>query len=250
MNRLAHQRTDGMELRLQRFLSMCGLGSRRACERLMADGRVKVNGKTVLEPGTRVSDGDSVSLDDRFVRPLERCYYVLNKPPGTLCVDKDSRGRTYVVDLIPGAREQGCFPVGRLDLDTTGLIIITNDGELSNRIAHPRYDISKTYRAVVSDTVPERDIKGMERGVGLEDGSFVRDINVLSIKRHPRGREVLLSIHEGRRHIVKRLFMATGCRVLELERTRIGGLRLEGLKLGRWKRFGPDELKKAIGTDR
>jgi pseudouridine synthase len=164
-------------------------------------------------------------------------------------VDKDARGRTNVVDLIPGAREQGCFPVGRLDLDTTGLILITNDGELSNRIAHPRYNIDKTYRAVVADTVPEKDLKGMERGVALEDGTFIRDIRVLSIKRHPRGKEVLVSIHEGKRHIVKRLFKAVGSRVLELERTRIGALRLEGLKLGKWKRFKVNELRKAIGTD-
>ncbi|MCU0800052.1 MAG: rRNA pseudouridine synthase [Candidatus Thermoplasmatota archaeon] len=239
-----------MEMRLQKFLSMCGLGSRRACERLIAGGRVKVNGSTVMEPGTRVTDGDSVSLDDKLVMPLERYYYVLNKPPGTLCVDRDSRGRTYVVDLIPGAREQGCFPVGRLDLDTTGLILITNDGELSNRIAHPRYNITKTYRAVVTGTVLDRDIKGMERGVALEDGSFVRDIMVLSIKRHPKGREVLLSIHEGRRHIVKRLFLALGGRVVELERTGIGGLRTEGFRVGRWKRLDADKLRKAIGMDR
>ncbi len=229
---------------------MCGLGSRRACERMIAGGRVKVNGSMVSEPGIKVNDRDLVSLDDRPVDPLERSYYVLNKPPGTLCVDNDARGRTYVVDLIPGAREQGCFPVGRLDLDTTGLILITNDGELSNKIAHPRYNIEKTYKAVVADTVPEKDLKGMERGVGLEDGTFIRDIRVLSIKRHPRGKEVLISIHEGKRHIIKRLFLAVGSRVLELERTRIGALRLEGLKLGKWKRFEGNELRKAIGTER
>jgi pseudouridine synthase len=236
-----------MGTRLQKYLSMCGLGSRRSCELLIAKGRVRVNGARVTEPGTRVEDNDAVSVDDRQVRPLERAYYVLNKPIGTICVDKDDMGRTYVVDLIPGAREQGCFPVGRLDLETTGLIVITNDGELSNRLAHPCHGVVKTYRAVVKGALKESTISSMEKGVRLEDGSIVRDIKVRSIKVNPRGWEVLLSIHEGRRHVVRRLFLALGGRVVDLERTAVGGLRLEGLDTGRWKRYDRDRLMKVIG---
>lgn len=235
-----------MEVRLQRFLAMCGKGSRRACEVLIAEGRVSINGSVVNGPGTKVRADDEVLVDGRPVRPLERSYFILNKPSGTLCVDRDDRGRRYVVDLIPGAREAGCFPVGRLDLDTTGLMIITNDGELGNRVAHPRYGLPKTYRAVVPGSLPTEVIEGLERGVRLEDGSKVEDIDVLSVSGHPRGKEVILTIHEGRRHVVKRIFLALGGRVLELERTSIGGLRLEGLKRGGWRRTDREGLDRAI----
>ncbi|MBN1390721.1 MAG: rRNA pseudouridine synthase [Candidatus Thermoplasmatota archaeon] len=222
-------------IRLQRYLARCGLGSRRACERIIAEGRASVNGSIVSEPGTRVGEADIIMVDGRSVTPEKLRYFVINKPPGTISVDQDIRGRRYVVDLIPGGREMGLFPVGRLDIDTSGLMLITNDGDLGNRIAHPRYGISKEYVALVNGGWSKKALIGASKdGVRLDDGSVVRDIHFL--KAVPMGEStiVTLRIHEGRKHVVKRIFLALGSRVLKLHRSAIGGLRLGELNEGEW----------------
>jgi 23S rRNA pseudouridine2605 synthase len=229
-------------IRLQKYLARCGLGSRRKCEELIAAGRIAVNGSVVTEPGSKVEGGDTVSFDDSPILPLGYRYYILNKPKGYISVDQDLRGRPYVVDLIPGAREAGCFPVGRLDIDTTGLLLITNDGELSQRIAHPRHGIEKTYEALLPGKVLSSMVRDLERGATLEDGHFVSGIRIGRIERMGPDTLVRITIHEGKRHVVKRIFRSIGVRVKALHRHSIGALTLGSLRVGEWRDAGKEEI--------
>jgi len=231
-------------VRLQKYLAAGGIGSRRRCEAIISEGRVTVNDRVVTEPGTKVGEADSVEVDGIPVRALELRYYILNKPRGWISVDRDPRGRRYVIDLIPGAREQGCFPVGRLDIDTTGLLIVTNDGDMANAIAHPRGEVEKTYEAILTSSVDRDRVMALERdGAILEDGSCVEDIKVRSIEERGGGTWVKLTIHEGRRHVVKRLFRSIGARVAMLHRSHIGKLDLGNLRPGDWRAASRVELE-------
>jgi 23S rRNA pseudouridine2605 synthase len=234
-------------IRLQRFLARCGLGSRRSCEKLISEGRVSINDNKVTEMGARVKETDVVSVDGEVVEPKDLRYYIVNKPVGWISVDKDVKGRNYIVDLIPGGREMGLFPVGRLDLDTTGLLILTNDGDLANRIAHPRYEVEKEYIALVKGSHTRSQLlETTKKGVRLDDGSLVEDIKILRAKAVGDRTEVILRIHEGRKHVVKRIFLGLGSRVYELHRSAIGRLDLEDLELGEFREIGFEEVHKKI----
>lgn len=234
-------------MRLQRYLALCGFGSRRRCEELISSGRVSVNGEIAVEPGTKVDASDLVELDGSRVNPKEFRYFLLNKPKGTICVDNDSRGRRYVVDLIPEGRSMGLFPVGRLDLDTKGLIIITNDGEIANRIAHPRFGIEKEYRSLVKGRWGKGELEIIaSRGFMLDEGEPVKDVRILEVK--PKGERslVTLRIHEGRKHVVKRIFLSMGSRVYELERTAIGELYLGDIPPGEFREAARERIEKEV----
>jgi 23S rRNA pseudouridine2605 synthase len=233
-------------VRLQKYLARSGAGSRRHSEEIIAQGRVRINGAVVTEPGTKVEEGDSVEIDGNRIEPLDLRYYILNKPKGYVSVDKDNRGRPYVVDIIPEAREAGCFPVGRLDLDTTGLMIITNDGELSQRIAHPRHMVEKTYEAVLPGRIPPRRVMDLGKGVTLEDGHFVSDIRIDLVAERGNDTLVRLTIHEGKRHVVKRIFRSIGIRLRSLHRSGIGDLGLGDLGTGEWRESDRMEIEKAL----
>ncbi|MGA1792875.1 MAG: pseudouridine synthase [Thermoplasmatota archaeon] len=234
-------------VRLQRYLARCGLGSRRACEELIEEGRVSVNGETVREPGSRIGKDDLVKVDGKVVLPTELRYFIINKPPGVISVDQDLRGRKYIVDLIPGGRKMGIFPVGRLDLDTSGLMVLTNDGELGNRLAHPRFGIGKEYIALVKGKWSRGAlIEVTKNGVVLDDGSVVRDIHILNASFQGDRTVVNLRIHEGRKHVVKRIFLSLGSRVYELHRSAIGELRLGSLGEGEWRELTREELVKKV----
>ncbi|MFW3146802.1 MAG: pseudouridine synthase [Thermoplasmatota archaeon] len=235
------------EMRLQRYLALCGLGSRRSCEGLIAAGRVAVNGKIVGEPGVRVDGSDIVELDGSRIFPREFRYFLLNKPKGIICVDLDSRGRKYVVDLIPGGRSLGLFPVGRLDLDTTGLIIITNDGDIANRIAHPSYGIEKEYRALIKGRWDKRTLENIAfRGFDLDEGEPVKGVRMIDVKLKGERSLVTLRIHEGRKHVVRRLFLSIGSRVYELERTAVGELTLEGIAQGHYREIARERIEREV----
>ncbi len=227
---------DIYPLRVQKFLSRCGKGSRRACDGFVLEGRVAINGETVMEPGTKVNDGDNVSLDGEIVSLLDLRYFILNKPKGYISVNKDTKGRKWVVDLIEDARDSGCFPVGRLDLDTTGAMIITNDGDLSFRVSHPKFEIKKEYRALIKGRWSIEELReAVKDGVETDRGELVEDIDILEAGREVERTSVTLTIHEGRKHVVKRIFLSLGSRVYELERTAIGQLRVDDLDVGQWK---------------
>ncbi|ADL07909.1 pseudouridine synthase [Thermosediminibacter oceani] len=232
-----------MEIRLQKFLAMAGIASRRACEKLILEGRVQVNGKTVRELGVKVDPAlDEVRVDGNVCRLNNKPIYILmNKPKGILTTVKDPFGRPTVIDLLKGVRER-VFPVGRLDKDTEGLLILTNDGELSYRLTHPKHEIEKTYVAKVVGTPDESDFIRLRRGIVLEDGRTApAKVRILKAGRDFTVLEII--IHEGRKRQVRRMCKAIGHPVISLKRTRIGKLNLRGLAPGCWRYMTEAEIK-------
>ncbi len=232
-----------MLVRLNRFLSMCGVTSRRKADRLIQEGRVKVNGKVVRELGTKVDpQKDVVEVDGKRVKVPKRRYIMLNKPCCYLTqLGRSQDGRKTIEELIKDIPER-VFPVGRLDYNTEGLLILTNDGELANRILHPRYKLPKVYLALVKGKVTPKTLKDMEKGTELEDG-FAKPDGVRIVRYE--GDNTLLEIvfHEGRKHIVKRFLGSFGHKVLKLKRTAIGPIKLGKLPVGKWRDLTPSELK-------
>src|SRR5439155_22859624 len=221
-------------LRLQKVLAAAGLGSRRACDELIADGRVTVDGETA-EPGTRVDpltavihvDGDRVIVRDDLV------YLALNKPRGVLSAMSDARGRRTVGDLV-GDHPERLFHVGRLDADTEGLLLLTNDGDLAHRLQHPSYGVPKTYLAQIPGPVP-RDIgKTLRAGIELEDGPVKVD-SFKVVDSAPGKALVEIVLHEGRKHVVRRLLEAVGHPVITLVRTDVGPIHLGELRSGKMR---------------
>ena len=224
-------------MRLAKYLAHAGVASRRASEELIRAGRVAVNGEVVTDPATDTTEADEVEVGGEPVAKEERVVYMLNKPKGVVSTASDTHNRPTVVSLITSSKR--LYPVGRLDADTTGLILLTNDGELANRLTHPRYEVPKTYRARIEGDVGEGGLKRLREGVDLDDG-----------RTHPAGArrvgkgEVELTIHEGRKRQVRRMLDAIGHPVLELRREALGPLRLQGLPEGDHRRLTPAEVER------
>jgi 23S rRNA pseudouridine2605 synthase len=236
----ANDLPDG--IRLQKVLASAGIGSRRASEELIAAGRVSVNGVTVHEMGTRVDPATAVIHVDgaRINVRADLVYLALNKPRGVLSAMSDSRGRPTVGDLVADRTER-LFHVGRLDADTEGLLLLTNDGELAHRLMHPAFGVAKTYLATVPGPVPKDVGRRLRAGVDLEDGGVqVDDFRVVQTQGSQAIVEVVL--HEGRNHIVRRLLAEVGHPVQRLVRTAIGPVRLAGLRAGALRDLTRDEL--------
>ncbi|MCU1369989.1 MAG: Pseudouridine synthase [Ilumatobacteraceae bacterium] len=231
--------------RLQKVLARVGLGSRRICEDLIAEERVKVNGE-IAELGRRVDpDHDLVEVDGApiGIRP-GLVHYLLNKPKGVVTTASDPQGRPTVIDLVPA--EPRVFPVGRLDMDTEGLLLLTNDGELANRIAHPSHGVEKEYLAEVEGTPTRAELRALREGVELEDG-----LTAPAVASVVDGSLVKLTIHEGRNRQVRRMLEAVGHPVTRLIRTRIGPLSDRRLAPGSWRELtGPElrSLEAAVGA--
>jgi 23S rRNA pseudouridine2605 synthase len=216
--------------RLQKVLAAAGLGSRRACEELIAEGRVTVDGQVAVL-GQRVNpDEAEVEVDGVpvSVRP-GLVYYLVNKPPGVVVTASDPQGRPTILDLVPA--EPRVFPVGRLDADTEGLIILTNDGELAHRLMHPSFGVAKTYLATVPGPVGRQVARRLRAGVVLEDGPVAVD-SFRVVQTEGRQAIVEVVLHEGRKHIVRRLLAEVGHPVSRLVRTRIGPVQLGGQRVG------------------
>ena len=233
---------DEGRVRLQKVLAAAGVGSRRACEELIRDGRVEVDGVVVDELGSRVDPLTAVVRVDgeRVVVNPDRVYLALNKPRGYLSAMSDDRGRKTLADLVPddGAR---LFHVGRLDVDTEGLIILTNDGDLAQRLAHPSYEIAKTYLADVEGTMTRDDVRRVLSGIDLDDGPVRAD--ACRVVDQALGRSLVeVVIHEGRNRIVRRLFDSLGHPVRGLVRTAIGEVRLGDLPSGTTRHLQRGEL--------
>jgi 23S rRNA pseudouridine2605 synthase len=230
-------------MRLAKYLAHAGVASRRSAEALIAAGRVSIDEQIVTDPARDVDDSSRVALDGRPLTGSEpRVLYALNKPLGVVSSARDTHGRPTVVELVP-ARGLRLYPVGRLDIDSAGLILLTNDGELANRLTHPRFEVPKTYRARLAGMpVSGATLRALRAGVSLEDG-------VTAPARARRiggaGSNLLeLTIHEGRSRQVRRMCQAVGHPVLELERTRFGPLALDGLARGAHRRVEPAELER------
>jgi 23S rRNA pseudouridine2605 synthase len=226
-----------VKVRLAKFLADAGVASRRASEELIRSGRVRVDGEVATDPARSVEGDERVEVDGRAVQgPSDRVVYAVNKPAGVVSTARDPQGRTTVVELVPTAFR--LYPVGRLDADTTGLILLTNDGELAHRLTHPKFEVPKTYRAQVSrPPVREAELAALRRGVELEDGVTAP----ATVKRV--GVNVLeLTIHEGRNRQVKRMCEAVGHPVRRLQRIRFGSLALGDLKVGAYRQLTDAEI--------
>ena len=231
-----------MEERLQKILSHAGVASRRAAEEMIRTGRVTVDGSVITELGCKFDAGCHViAVDGVRIEPNEQKFYILiNKPRGYLSTARDDRGRETVLDLLPDFPAR-LYPVGRLDADTEGLLLITNDGALTQELLHPRYEIDKVYHAEVSGKVEADGLARLRSGILLEDGMTApARVRVL---RCEEGRTVVETIiHEGRNRQVRRMFAAVGCRVQRLRRVRFAMLTLDGLPCGTFRHLTSDEI--------
>jgi 23S rRNA pseudouridine2605 synthase len=233
----------GSSMRLAKFLAHAGVASRRAAEGLIAAGRVSVGGELVTDPARDVDECSGVALDGRpLAGPEQRVVYALHKPVGVVSTARDTHGRPTVVQLVP-ARGARLYPVGRLDRDSSGLMLLTNDGELANRLSHPRYEVPKTYRARLGGgAIAGADLERLRRGVELEDG-LTAPARVRRVGR-AEANLIELTIHEGRNRQVRRMCEAVGHPVLELVRTGFGPLALSGLAPGAHRRLGENEVER------
>ncbi|MBR6440262.1 MAG: rRNA pseudouridine synthase [Aeriscardovia sp.] len=249
------KRDPGLEdVRLQKFLALCSLGSRRDCEKLIEEGRVEVDGALATDLGARVNAYDQkVKVDGSRVRPvLEKVVLALYKPKNVLSAMEDRSSRPTLRDALNYKGRAKLFHVGRLDYDSEGLILMTNDGQLANRLSHPRYGVEKTY-AVRLDAPLPRDaaLRLSSRGVLLEDGWQKFD-KIRIIKQGSHKCEASVTLHSGKNRVVRRMFAAAGFRVERLVRTRIGPVSLGGLKPGQYRELGRaevGELEKEVGFD-
>ncbi|KKI93108.1 pseudouridine synthase [Bacillus sp. SA1-12] len=229
--------------RLQKVIAHAGVASRRRAEQLILEGKVKVNGKIVKELGTKVSDHDQVEVEGIPLEREEPVYLLLYKPTGVISAVKDDKGRKVVTDFFPYIKQR-IYPVGRLDYDTSGLLLLTNDGEFANSLMHPRYEIEKTYVAKVKGIPPREKIKQLERGIHLEDGKTAPAVvKVLSIDKKKQTSIVELKIREGRNRQVRRMLEAIGHPVQKLKRERYAFLDLKGLSTGDSRELSPHEVK-------
>jgi len=225
-------------MRLAKHLAHAGIASRRASEALVADGRVTVDGAVITDPARDVTGEEAIAVDGELVRgPGARVVYALHKPAGVLSTAADTHGRPTVVDLVPTG--QRLYPVGRLDADSTGLILLTNDGDLAYALTHPRYEVPRTYRARVDGRPSERALRALREGVMLDDGRTA-PAQVRLVGAH----ELELTIHEGRKRQVRRMCEAVGHRVVELRRVAFGPLRLGDLTSGRHRRLTAAEVQR------
>ncbi|ADH60899.1 pseudouridine synthase [Thermoanaerobacter mathranii subsp. mathranii str. A3] len=228
-------------VRLQKYLAECGIASRRKCEEYILQGRVKVNGKEVKELGVKINpDVDIIEFDDKIVRrEKKKVYIMLNKPTGYITSVKDQFGRPTVMDLVKV--KERIYPVGRLDYDTSGLLLLTNDGEIANILMHPRHEIAKTYIAKIKGIPTEEELERFRNGLLIEDYVTSKaEIKVLTVKK---GTSVVeIKIHEGKNRQVRKMCEAIGHPVISLMRTKIGELSLEGLKPGEWRYLTNKEI--------
>ena len=229
-------------MRLNAYLARAGVASRRQADELVKAGRVRVNGR-VGELNTFVDAGDVIELDGRALAPQRLAYVLLHKPAGVVTTARDPRGRPTVVDLV--RHEARVVPVGRLDADTTGALLLTNDGPLAHRLAHPRYEVEKVYEADVEGEPDDEALRRLANGVELDDGRTAP----ARVRRLGPSR-IELALHEGRKHQVKRMCAAVGHPVRRLHRSRYAGLTVEGLEPGAWRELTATEVEGLRDSER
>ena len=231
-------------IRLQKYLAQCGVTSRRNAEKLISQGRVQVDGVTVTAMGIKIVPGKQiVSLDGKEIRDeTEHLYILLNKPKGFVTTLSDPQGRPIVTSLIKDIQTR-LFPVGRLDLDTEGALLLTNDGELAQKIQHPKFGVNKSYEAQVSGLPTKKNIARLERGI-LLDGKKTSRAHIRIKKKFKNSSLIKITIHEGRKRQVRKMFQAIGHPVIHLKRVSYGHLHLGNLPTGKYKRLNLSDIKK------
>lgn len=241
-----------MKIRLNKFLSQSGIASRREADGLIEAGRVKVNGKVVLTLGTKINAvEDRIEVDGRVIKPAAgKVYIVVNKPVGYLVTRKDPFARSTVMELLPELSTR-LYPVGRLDYDSQGILLLTNDGELCNRLLHPRYKIKKMYMVKVKGKPGVADLKKLQKGIYL-DNKKTSPAKIIKLRESLRGTLLRVELHEGRKREIRRMFAYIGHEVQALKRISFAGIALGKLKSGQWRYLSSREvtsLKKKTGLE-
>jgi len=234
-------------LSLIKYLSSCNQWPRRECETLIISGKIKVNGKKITDISYKLNPPYKVEYSGRILGPQGRIVLALNKPKGYITTASDDLNRRTVMDLVEGI-DQRLFPVGRLDKDSKGLLIMTNDGDLAYKITHPKFKIPKTYEVTVNDYIDDKVIKKIYSGVKI-DGKKLVPSRISVIRRSNSFSIIKITVAEGRKRIIRRLFAKLKFKVKELSRTRIGDLRLDRLKKGRYRILGKNDIKKLVKMD-
>lgn len=231
-----------MEIRLQKIISEAGIASRRKAEGLILDGRVSVNNKTVSELGTKADPNkDIIKVNGKKIDTHKaKIYIALNKPFGVISSRKDEKDRETVVDLID--TDEYIYPIGRLDYDSSGLILLTNDGEITNNLIHPKYEVEKVYVVYIQGFIPDSALEKFEKGIRLEDG-YTAPAKVEIIREENKLTILEVTIHEGKNRQIRRMFDALGYEVTKLKRIRIGNIKLENLKAGEYRSLTNEEIK-------
>ncbi len=228
-------------MRLNKFLAACGIASRRDCDKLIAEGRVCVNGKAAVL-GVDVSDSDCVTVDGRQVTLKKNEYYLLNKPKGYLSTVSDEKGRRTVLDLMPDTVGR-IYPVGRLDYDSEGLLILTTDGELAQRLTHPSNEVPKTYLVKIEGTLKESDLNPLRSGIEIEGGYVTKKCKAHIVETNKQYTKIHMTITEGKNREIRKMFAAIGREVVLLKRIKVGELTLRGLDRGSWRKLSRQEVE-------
>ena len=238
-----------MQERLQKILSAAGVASRRKAEEMIAAGRVAVNGTTISTLGAKFSAAtDNITVDGKKISAKKAAaYYLLNKPKGYISTVSDERGRKTILDLLP--KDRRIYPIGRLDCQTEGLLLVTDDGRLTNALLHPRFATEKTYVATIDGEISAAAVASLQNGVKMEgDERLTAPAKVRVIYSDGAKTKIELTIHEGRNRQVRRMLAAVGHKVTVLKRTRLAFLTLDGVKRGQWRELTADEVKKLYET--
>lgn len=228
-------------MRLNKFLAACGIASRRDCDKLIAEGRVCVNGKAAVL-GVDVSDSDCVTVDGRQVTLKKNEYYLLNKPKGYLSTVSDEKGRRTVLDLMPDTVGR-IYPVGRLDYDSEGLLILTTDGELAQRLTHPSNEVPKTYLVKIEGTLKESDLNPLRSGIEIEGGYVTKKCKAHIVETNKQYTKIHMTITEGKNREIRKMFAVIGREVVLLKRIKVGELTLRGLDRGSWRKLSRQEVE-------
>ena len=229
-------------MRLQKYLANAGVASRRRAETYIVAGHVRVNGRVVKELGTSVAEGDRVEFAGTLVEVADfKRYLVLNKPTKVMTTMRDPEGRKTVATIVPREPGHRLLPVGRLDYDTSGILLMTDDGELANVLTHPRFGVDKTYRALIAGRLAGDDMKRFLEGINIGDGKSA-PAKLRVVRTHPAATEIDITIHEGRNRQVRRMFEATDHPVIMLERLRFGPLSLGDMRQGQWREVTEKEM--------
>ena len=230
-------------MRLNKYIASCGFSSRRGADSIISEGRVTVNGQPVITMGMDINPSlDLVSIDGTLLtQEVENVYIMLNKPASVLSSCSDDRGRKTVLDLLTNVKQR-VYPVGRLDFDTEGLLLLTNDGLFAYQCTHPKHELNKTYDAIIHGRLDDAALTRLQSGIEL-DGIKTSSATIKILHRSEGKCRLTITIHEGRNRQVKRMFESVGCHVKSLKRTAVGNLTLDGLEVGQWRYLSPTDFK-------
>ena len=228
------------KIRLNKYLAQAGICSRREADTFIATGTVSVNGKVITEMGYKVDPDDEVRFNGELLRPEKKAYVLLNKPKNFITTTRDERGRRTVMELVAKASKSRLVPVGRLDRNTTGLLLFTNDGDLAKKLTHPKHGVSKLYHVVLNKPLKGKDMEQIRGGLHLEDGKI--QVDEVSYIDQAGKAEVGLKLHSGKNRIVRRIFEHLGYTVVRLDRVLFAGLTKKDLPRGHWRHLTPQEV--------